>query len=340
MMTALRCWLQKRWYGRYPVFLALPLAGVYGLVVAVRRRLYRRGWLASQTVGLPVLVVGNISVGGSGKTPLTLAIVRQAQALGWHPGVIMRGYGGKAPHYPLAVYANTDPAQAGDEAVLLAQRSQVPIVVAPDRVAAGRHLAASGMVDLIIADDGLQHYRLQRDAEIVVRDGRRGYGNGCLLPAGPLREPVARARLADMECKQGQDGDFWLEPGQIWRLLDGQGRDWSDWIGQTVHAVAGIGDPERFFAMLRAKGLKVIAHPGADHRRYRIGDLDFSDDRPILMTEKDAVKCQAIAHARCWAVPVQTRLTAHCADRIDQLLRQLPSPDRHGDISCLEKEQP
>ncbi|KEZ76914.1 tetraacyldisaccharide 4'-kinase [Salinisphaera hydrothermalis] len=315
--------IQRRWYGSRPILALVPLAGIYGGVVAARRWAYRRGWLSSERVDRPVLVIGNISVGGSGKTPLTLAVIERARTLGLRPGVVSRGYGGRAAAYPLDVRPDTPAAQAGDEPVLIAQRSGVAVVVAPDRVAAARYLIDHHDVDLIIADDGLQHYRLQRDAEIAVVDARRGYGNRRLLPAGPLREPLARLARVDLECVQGPGQDFWLEPGEARCLADGRTVSLDGFRGQRVHAVAGIGEPARFFDMLEAVGLDVIRHAAPDHYRYAADDLDFADDRPVLMTEKDAVKCLSFRQLNLWAIPVTPCLSPNCADALDTLLRRL-----------------
>ncbi|HET7314712.1 tetraacyldisaccharide 4'-kinase [Salinisphaera sp.] len=318
--SALSRAIQRRWYGQRSIAAFIPLAAIYGAIVALRRTAYRRGWLRAQHVARPLIVIGNLGVGGSGKTPLTLAVVERARALGLRPGVIARGYGGRSACYPLSVAADTPAAEAGDEPVLIARRAAVPVVVDPDRVAAARHLLARADVDLIIADDGLQHYRLARDAEIAVVDARRGYGNGWLLPAGPLREPRTRLAAVNMECVHGVRRDFWLEAGAAYGLADERTRRLDDFRGAAVHAIAGIGEPARFFDMLEQAGLSLIRHPVPDHHRYRPEDLDFGDDRPVLMTEKDAVKCAAFARTHWWAVPVITRLSVSCERALDALL--------------------
>lgn len=315
--------LQRRWYDERPFIILLPLAALYAGVVAIRRSAYQRGWLSSYRVTKPVLIVGNLSVGGSGKTPLTLAIIERARRLGLRPGVVSRGYGGQAKAYPLMVGPNTPTVEAGDEPVLIAQRAQVPVVVDPDRVRAARCLIDSADVSLVIADDGLQHYRLQRDAEIVVVDARRRHGNGWQLPAGPLRESLRRASSVDLTCVHGQKQDYWLAPGAARNLGDGRQRELASF--ERVHALAGIGEPERFFDMLRAHGLVVVAHPVPDHYRYSAADLAFDDGDPVLMTEKDAVKCTEYAGDDLWAVPVDTVLSSDCAARIDALLSRLAS---------------
>jgi len=315
--------LERSWYRRCGWSLLLaPLSLLYGAAIVLRRLAYRRGWLRSEHLPVPVIVVGNITVGGSGKTPLTAMIAARLHARGLKVGIISRGYGGRAPAYPLHVEAGTDPALAGDEPVLLAARDHAVVVVDPQRPRGARLLVQRFAVDIIIADDGLQHYALGRDAEIAVVDGRRGYGNGWLLPAGPLREPRRRARASDLQLVQGPAGDFSLHPDKAQPLQTGTGqaRALADFAGQMVHAVAGIAAPQRFFAMLRAHGLELIEHPLADHHAFVAEDIRFADDRPVLMTEKDAVKCRAWADQRHWFVPVSVRLEPASDERLTALL--------------------
>jgi tetraacyldisaccharide 4'-kinase len=296
----MRHWLERAWYGQAGgAALLLPLAMLFGGIVALRRLAFRRRWLASAHPGRPVVVIGNLSVGGSGKTPLTIWLADALAARGLRVGIVSRGYGGSAAG-PVRVSADSDPADVGDEPVLLARRTSARIVVARDRVAAAALLAPE--VDLILADDGLQHYRLRRDFEILVVDGRRRHGNGWLLPAGPLREPLARAATVDAIVANGgvaQPGEIAmvLESGDVVSLADGARAPLAAWAGRTVHAVAGIGHPERFFATLRAAGLQVLAHPRADHAPLAPADVAFDDAYPVLMTEKDAVKCRHIPAA-------------------------------------------
>ncbi len=324
MLQALAQRIQARWYTRSAAIALMPLACLYGALVWLRRQAYEAGVFKTRRVARPVIVVGNISVGGSGKTPLVIALIRRLAAHGVTTGVVSRGYGGHALAYPLAVDRDTDPSQAGDEPVLIATRTGAPVYVAPDRVAAAHALcAAHPGVDLVVADDGLQHYRLARQAEIAVRDQARGYGNGWLLPAGPLREPLSRLARVDLEAVHGADGDYRLEIRTAWRLIDEARCVLDDLAGQTVHAVAGIGNPERFFDALTAHGLDVKAHPMPDHHRYTAADLVFDDDRPVLMTEKDAVKCRNMADSRLWAVPAEAILDDRFAARLDALIAPL-----------------
>ncbi|WP_028007850.1 tetraacyldisaccharide 4'-kinase [Solimonas flava] len=323
----MKAWLERRWYAPLPPPLPLrPLAALYGALAAARARRLRA---AAVRVAVPVIVVGNISVGGTGKTPFTIWLVERLREWGWRPGVVSRGYGGHAPHYPQRVAPDGDPRLSGDEPLLIAQRCGCPVVVDPDRVAAARALLADGTVDIIVSDDGLQHYRLGRDLEICLVDGRRGLGNGALLPAGPLREPAARLAGIDLLVV---NGDGWqaagalrmqLRAGALRRLVDGERRALADFRGAAVHAVAGIGDPSRFFASLVAAGLRLREHPFADHHAFTATDLAFGDDRPVIMTEKDAVKCRAFADARLWAAPVDAQLDEVATARVRQCIERL-----------------
>lgn len=312
-------WLQRRWYGSMASGSILDiglrlLAGLYAFATGLRRVGYRRGWLSVQRIGVPVIVVGNLTVGGSGKTPLVIALVESLRAAGWNPGVVSRGYG-RSSRGQRRVLTDTPASDGGDEPVLIARRSGAPVVVDVDRVAAARALRSLGC-DVIVADDGLQHYRLHRDIEIEVVDGIRGYGNGRLLPAGPLREPVARTAACDfhvVNCSEravGETNRYSMQlRGSELTALDGtRERPLIDFIGLRVHAVAGIGDPSRFFGMLRQAGLMIIEHPFADHHAYRAQDFAFAEALPIVMTEKDAVKCAGFALPAAWMLPVHAEL--------------------------------
>ena len=305
--------LEGMWYGAEPVpWQARVLARLFAGVSAFNRWLYRRGWRRSEKLPLPVIVVGNISVGGTGKTPLTIALIEALRERGWRPGVISRGYGGSVTA-PTRVTDTSLPAQVGDEPCLIHSRTGVPLAIGRDRVAAGRLLQASGEVDLLIADDGLQHYRLRRDVEICVIDGVRRFGNGRLLPAGPLRETEDRLHGVDFRvCNGGEpkEGEvpMRLVLADAVALCGAQRRPLGDFAGQRVHAVAGIGNPARFFASLRDAGRDPIEHPFPDHHAFRRTDLEFGDALPLLMTEKDAVKCRGFAGETWWSVPVRAAL--------------------------------
>lgn len=309
------------WYDDARVPLAARLlSALYGSISGFRRKLYQKGWLKRRHPGVPVLVVGNITAGGAGKTPLTIALVERLRAEGWSPGVASRGYGRDNDNAAMWVDVRSSADDAGDEPVLIAHRTGVRIRVDRDRAAAAKALAEDGC-DLVICDDGLQHYGLARDIEIEVVDGRRRYGNGQLLPAGPLRELPERGarcdfRVVNIGTGGAGNGDTgfgeWpmrLLADQVLPMLGGRPRRLSSFSGQRVHAVAGIGDPERFFSMLRGFGIAVVPHAFADHHRYRTEDFEFgSRELPVLMTEKDAVKCAAFADDRYFSVPVRAEL--------------------------------
>ena len=304
--------LLEVWYGgREPPFVLRVLEPLYALLAASRRALYRAGVLRSVRVSVPVVVVGNVTAGGTGKTPLTIALVEALRALGFAPGVVSRGHGGSVME-PTMIRAEHGPALVGEEPYLIARTTRLPVAVGADRVAAA-HLLVDANVDVVVADDGLQHHRLARDLEICVIDGERRFGNGRLLPAGPLREPAQRAAACDFRvCNGGTPAAseiaMTLEGDEAVALKSGERRRLSDFTAARAHAIAGIGNPPRFFAMLRAAGIEVVEHTFPDHHSYAAADVRFGDDLPVLMTEKDAVKCEAFADARHWFVPVRACL--------------------------------
>jgi tetraacyldisaccharide 4'-kinase len=293
-------------------WLLWPASLLFGLAVSFRRLLFKLRLCKSHAAGIPVIVVGNLSAGGSGKTPLVLWIANLLKEHRWKPGIVSRGYGGSLTE-PREAGIASDPAEVGDEPILLARRSGCPVWVAPDRVAACRLLRDQHPeCDVIVTDDGLQHYALRRDIEICVVDGR-GYGNGFLQPAGPLREPRSRLRSVDAVVTHGAAGPrgfaMQLEGENFVRMTDARDvRPAKSFAGQKLHAVAGIGDPKRFFLQLARFGLKVVPHPFPDHHAFRAGDLDFGDAAPVVMTEKDAVKCKRFAQAHYWVFPVRVTL--------------------------------
>lgn len=323
-------YLQQRWYeDRAPPSWTLPLAAFYGGVVRLRRRLYRSGVLPPQRMPVPVIVVGNVVVGGAGKTPLVIALVAALRERGWTPGVVSRGYGGSASE-PRLLEMHPDPDVSGDEPALIRVRTGVPVAVGADRPAAARLLLDDG-VDVIVADDGLQHYRLARDVEICVIDGARRLGNGRLIPAGPLRESASRLREVDFIVCNGGDPRPGETPMRLAAevavsLMDASMRQPLAALSQTrVHAVAGIGHPQRFFDTLREYGIDVIEHSFPDHHRYVQEDLDFGGGPPVLMTEKDAVKCRGFARVNWWSVPVAAEVPKSFFDSVGERLRH---PDR------------
>jgi tetraacyldisaccharide 4'-kinase len=315
--------LQAAWYGtgRLPWW-CHPLASFYGAVVKLRRALYRAGWLRTVRLPCAVVVVGNLTAGGAGKTPLTLALIEALRARGYRPGVVSRGYGGSVRE-PTLLGDAPDPAQVGDEPCLI-RATGVPVAIGHDRPAAAQLLVAAGC-DVVIADDGLQHYRLARDVEICVIDGERRFGNARLLPAGPLREPLDRLARVDFRvCNGGvsQAGEIAmrLRGGTLRALSDGHEQSIAALAGTRVHAVAAIGHPQRFFDSLAAQGIDAVAHPFPDHHAFVAGDLDFRDDLPVLMTDKDAVKCRAFARHDWWSVPVKAELPETFYEALDARL--------------------
>jgi tetraacyldisaccharide 4'-kinase len=318
--------LESAWYGsRRAPWWTRPLAALYSAVVRLRGLLYRVGWLRSVRLPVPVIVVGNLSVGGTGKTPLTIAVATALQARGYHPGVVSRGYGG-SQRDPQLLDETPIPSLVGDEPCLI-RAEGIPVSVGRDRPAAATLLLEAGC-DVVIADDGLQHYALARDIEICVIDGTRRFGNGQLLPAGPLREPMGRLQRVDFRvCNGGvaQPGEvaMQLRGGEVVSLADGERRPLSDFTGQQVHAVAAIGNPVRFFDSLRAAGLAPIEHAFADHHPFAREDFAFADDLPVLMTDKDAVKCVGFSKPDWWRVPVQAVLPPTFVDALVQRIRAL-----------------
>ncbi len=302
-------WLNRVWYERAaPPWWLVPLSMAYGAVSGTRRLMYAKHLRRSTRMPEPVIIVGNLTVGGTGKTPLVCWLVARLADLGFKPGVVTRGYGGSSGVVRL-IAPSDDPKIVGDEPILLAQRTGVPVAVGRDRPAAA-HLLVGANCDVIVSDDGLQHYALARDCEVVVIDGDRRFGNGWLLPAGPLRETRSRLSVADAVVVNGGRAllegalSMRLEAKNAVGLSGGRTAPLDDFAGTQVHAIAGIGNPERFFNMLRAHGIEVIGHPRADHARLSAKDIDFPDRNPVLMTEKDAVKCRHAADERHWYVPV------------------------------------
>jgi tetraacyldisaccharide 4'-kinase len=317
--------LDYHWYARSPWLLLLtPLSLLFRIVVRLRRSAYRRGLLRSHRAAVPVIVVGNITVGGTGKTPLVAWLARYLRDKGYRPGIIARGYGGRASQWPQQVRPDSDPGTVGDEAVMLAGRTHCPMAVGPDRVAAAAALVDHSDCDIIISDDGLQHYALRRDIEIAVIDGIRRFGSGFMLPAGPLREPVSRLDEVDLVVVNGlgagREHPMRMFTGDAYRLTDGARRKLSDFQSEPVHAVAGIGNPQRFFRALQQDLHMVEMHEFPDHHRFLAEDIDFGDGHTILMTEKDAVKCRYFAGDHVWYVPAEVDMKEAFTARLDALL--------------------
>lgn len=359
--------LQAIWYRRRPLWLFLllmPLSALFALIVWVRRGAYGRGFFSSVRVSVPVIVIGNITVGGTGKTPFVIWLTLRLQAMGWRVGIVIRGYGGQSTHWPRDVQADTSYTEVGDEAVLLAQRTGAIVVVGPDRAAAARRAVELG-ADFVLSDDGLQHYRLARDVEIAVVDEARLLGNRWLLPAGPLREPRSRLATVDLIVRTQRatattdqrinspsvdqpstplGTDRRAGPPNITAiariaeavsLTGDRQRTLGSFRGGRVHAIAGIGNPEAFFNALRAQGLDVDGRALPDHAAASRADITFADDAPVLMTQKDAVKCRHLADERHWAVPLDVELSDTDAAIVERMIRQLlqvprnATPTRH-----------
>jgi len=316
--------LQRIWYGGEPApWWLRMLTPVYAGISRVRRHGYERHWWRAVRVAAPVIVVGNITTGGTGKTPLVIWLARHLAALGLRVAVVSRGYGRQDRGGVMPVEVSSAADEVGDEALLIRRNARCPVYVGRDRVAAARSAIAAGAA-VVIADDGLQHLRLGRDFEIALIDAQRGLGNGELLPAGPLRERAERLAAVPAVVLTGEGTPalgltlpatlrMRLEPGALQPVAPGgagQARTLESFAGQRVHAVAGIGNPGRFFGVLRAAGLEALEHAFPDHHRYRGPDLQFNDGLPIIMTEKDAVKCGLFAPAHCWYLPVAARFSA------------------------------
>lgn len=319
--------IARIWSGESPLWLLLlPLSWLYGLVSGAIRLLYRLGLKRAWRAPVPVVVVGNLTAGGNGKTPVVIWLVEQLQKRGIRPGVVSRGYGGKAATYPLLLNAQTTTAEAGDEPVLISQRTGAPVAVSPVRSDAVKALLAEHSVQIIITDDGLQHYALARDKEIVVIDGVRRFGNGWWLPAGPMRERASRLKTVDAiivnggVAKQGEI-PMQLHPGLAVNLLTGERREVA--ALPNLVAMAGIGHPPRFFATLEQSGARLDkCIPLADHQALTPEQVNAftADGQTLIMTEKDAVKCRAFAKENWWYLPVDAELSG---EQPEQLLKEL-----------------
>lgn len=320
-----RIWSGKSWL----YILLLPLSFLYGLITVVRYMAYKVGLSRSWKAPIPVVVVGNLTAGGNGKTPVVIWLVESLTKEGYRVGVVSRGYGGKSTHYPLILDETTATDIAGDEPVLIFHRTKVPVAVAPKRSDAVKALLEKFPLDVIITDDGLQHYALQRDYEIVVIDGQRRFGNGWWLPAGPMRERPGRLKRVDALIvnggkPQGGEAAMTLEGDIAYNLVSGE----KCAVAQlpAVVAMAGIGHPPRFFASLEDKGVEVVAtHAFADHQSYDLKQLSSlaHSEQNLLMTEKDAVKCRAFAQHNWWFLPVQAQFQPHEAKKILSGIKKL-----------------
>ena len=306
--------LVHAWYRKAKwLYLLLPCSWIFSGIAALRRRCHQKK-AKKINYPVPIIVIGNLTIGGSGKTPLLITLVKHLQQQGYQPAVISRGYGAHPSAFPHVVLPDQDSQQTGDEPLLIARATQVPVVIDPQRTRAIEYILKNVKANVILSDDGLQHYKMPRDIEIVVVDGQRRFGNGLCLPAGPLREPVSRLKTVDFVVNNGgtpEAGEYamTLQPISFIAVQDSTKKvPLNAFENQTVHAVAGIGNPVRFFNQLRQLNLTVIEHAFPDHHAFVDGDLSFGDTLPIIMTEKDAVKCKRFAQTHWWCLPVEAKL--------------------------------
>lgn len=321
--------IESLWYGKHPLsLLLLPLSWFYQFFMFLRRQGYNLGLLPIKRVNYPVIVVGNVTVGGTGKTPLVIWLAEYLKQQNLNPGIVSRGYGGAATRWPQQVRPDSDPYMVGDEPVVIARRTACPVAASPDRYAAAEGLIEYEKCNILICDDGLQHHALARDIEIAVIDSSRRFGNGRCLPAGPLRESLGRLKSVDMVVSNGkpEHGEYQMEYIlQPLRMLVDEKKqmDIDRLKDQTVHAVAGIGNPAKFFALLRKHGINTIEHRFQDHHRYTRRDIEYGDDLPVVMTEKDAVKCIEFADSHHWYIPIDVKMGNIFEHRFSMLLKDI-----------------
>ena len=321
-------WFQDAWYKEmYISSTFMPISMLYDDVRRVRLFFYKIGLFKKTKLPVPVIVVGNITVGGTGKTPLIVWLARFLREEGYKPGIVSRGYGGKSETWPQWVDDKSKAGQVGDEAVLIAKRTGCSMAVGPKRAEAAQLLLDKAECDVIISDDGLQHYALERDIEIAVVDGERRFGNGYLLPCGPLREPIERLKTVDLVVVNGvaeEENEFSMavEGDIAVNLLTKEEKLVSDFTWLPSHAVAGIGNPKRFFDLLERKSISIDCHAFSDHHQFTAEDISFEDDKPVLMTEKDAVKCLDFASEKHWYIPVNAKPQQQFVDKLLTLLKE------------------
>jgi tetraacyldisaccharide 4'-kinase len=312
--------LLQQWYNPKPWgWLLWPFAQVFSSLVSLRRFCYRKNIFNVYHASVPVIIIGNITVGGTGKTPLVMYFAKLLQQQGYNPGIITRGYKGKIRTAAL-VHPNADPLLVGDEAVLMAKDCSCPVMISKNRSIGVQALVQHHKVDIILSDDGLQHYALGRDIEIAVIDGQRRFGNGYSLPMGPLREMPSRLNSVDLTVVNGSDmniicdGAYMLQDRDKSVALDSL-------VGKTVHAIAGIGNPQQYFKQLREFGIIIIEHVFPDHYFFRAQDITFADALPVLMTEKDAVKCRAFAKPQHWVVSTRVVVADTIVNKFGDLVK-------------------
>ena len=321
--------LEHYWYqANYFIWLLIPVSWLFCAISILRRKLYQLNLKKSYSSRLPVVVIGNIVAGGSGKTPLLIALCELIKEKGYRPGVVSRGYGGT--YSGLRLVTDDDTAElVGDEPLMVQQRTKAPVVVCADRVAAVEYLQSKNACDIVLSDDGLQHYRMHRDVEIAVVDAKRRFGNGYCLPAGPLREPLSRLQSVDLvaynerSSSAGEACSYTLRITKLYHLKTAERCSLSSFSNKSVHAVAGIGDPARFFSQLRENDIDVISHAFSDHHRYTQGDFSGWHDECIIMTEKDAVKCRALSLPDAWVVRVDAELAQSLESQLNSKILPL-----------------
>jgi tetraacyldisaccharide 4'-kinase len=325
--------LDHYWYTSSIItWLLLPLSWLYCLIAVIRRKLYRSNFLNSYSSSVPVIVIGNIVVGGSGKTPLLLSLCEYIQKKGFKPGVVSRGYGGSVNGVKQVRQADLADV-VGDEPLMIFQRTKLPVVVGADRVAAVDYLLNNNECDIVLSDDGMQHYRMQRELEIAVIDADRGFGNGFCLPAGPLRERVSRLQQVDIIVYNGISSDlsdkcsYSLQIVRLTKLNGEESRTLESFTQKPVHAVAGIGNPQRFFRQLRQNGIEIIEHAFPDHHTYRQDDFSEWSEACIIMTEKDAVKCGQLTLTDAWVAKAEAEFSGALESSLSASL--LPLLSRH-----------
>lgn len=331
--------VSRYWYGthyRIITLLLTPFSFLFHLCICLRHWMYRTGLLKTHSFTTPIIVVGNIVAGGSGKTPLVIWLTCFLKSLGFHPGIVSRGYGRSSTNTRF-VHHDSSAEEVGDEAILLVRHTDCPVVIGVDRVAAVQMLLRQSNCDIIVSDDGLQHYRLGRTIEMAVIDGDRGFGNHYLLPAGPLRESISRLNSVDFVILKDAKKEFSYPsafnmqvcPNGLVALTQQQKIKLQDFPHKQVHAVAGIGHPEHFFAMLKKAGFDIIPHVFPDHYRYTQKDFDFHDHLPIVMTEKDAVKCKSFANDRYWYLEIAVNLDEEFQKQLLLHLQTLERGNEH-----------
>jgi tetraacyldisaccharide 4'-kinase len=325
-------WLVQTWYHKHWIrWLLLPLSWLFCAIASLRRFFYQ--CMKPKPYRVSLIVVGNIVLGGSGKTPLIISLVKYLKQEGYQPAVVSRGYGARPEKFPHVVLLDQDSIITGDEPLLIARATQVPVVIDPKRVRAVEYLLKQTSCDVILSDDGLQHYAMHRDIEIAVLDGQRRLGNGLCLPAGPLREAASRLKSVDFVVSNGgaaEQGEYTmqLQPTDFVNIKNKDiKQSLTGFKGKSIHAVAGIGNPGRFFKQLTALGCQVIEHAFPDHHAYQAHDLSFGDQLAVVMTEKDAVKCKGFAQDHWWYLPVEAKLPEKL---LTELLQKIQRKQKNG----------